>query len=75
MKKHVDQVVEIETRNGEHLFIHVISVFDQEFDPDVFFYDVTSDPQQKDFSKTAGNALPLNEIASVREYAIQGGRA
>lgn len=77
LKAHIDQVVEIETRKGERLLINVISVFDQESDPDVFFHDVTANPRQKDFAETVGNALPLDEIVSVREYATSsnGGRS
>jgi hypothetical protein len=75
LKEHIDQVVEIETWKGERLLINVISVFDQESDPDVFFHDVTADPKQKDFAKTVGHALPLHKIASVRVYPQQGGRA
>jgi hypothetical protein len=75
LKSHLDQVVEIETIKGERLLINVIAVFDQESDPDVFFYDVTSNPSQKGFSKTAGHALPLNEIVSVRAHAPKEGCA
>jgi hypothetical protein len=75
LKSQVDQVLEIKTLEGERLLVNVISVFDQESDPDLFFYDVTANPSQKDFSKTAGQALPLSNIACVREYALKEGRA
>jgi hypothetical protein len=75
LKSHIDRVVEIETRKGECLLINVISVFDQESDPDVFFYDVTADPNQKNFEKTSGYGLPLHEIISVKEYAAEGASA
>ncbi|MGP8174221.1 MAG: hypothetical protein ACLP7O_06690 [Terracidiphilus sp.] len=75
LKANVDQIVEIETRKGEHLLIKVLYVFDQESDPDVFFYDVTSDPLKQDSEQSEGYGLPLQEIVSVRKYQIKGGRA
>jgi hypothetical protein len=75
LKSHIDQVVEIKTLKGERLLINVISVFDQESDPDVFFHDVSSNPLQNDFSNEAGYAMPLKEIFTVREYSPNGGRA
>ncbi len=68
LKSHVDQIVEIETRKGERLLINVIFVFDQESDPDVFFYDVTANPQQNDLARTAGYRLSLEEIVAVRDF-------
>jgi hypothetical protein len=59
-------VVEIETKDGEHLLIKVISLFDQESDPDVFFWDVTSAPNGPDAEQGQGYSLPLSEIVSVR---------
>jgi hypothetical protein len=75
LKTHIDQVVEIETQKGERLLINVISVFDEESDPDVFFHDVTADPNQESFERTPGYGLPLREITAVKEYTAQGGRA
>lgn len=75
LKSHIDRVVEIETQKGERLLINVIYVFDEESDPDVFFHDVTADPNQKNFEKTPGYGLPLSEITSVKEYTAQGARA
>jgi len=75
LKTHIDRVVEIETLNGKRLLVNVISVFDKESDPDVFFHDVSADPEQKNFANTPGFALSLNEIVSVREYTPKEGRA
>lgn len=63
LKSHIDQNVEIETRSGEHLLIKVISVFDGEADPDVFF-DVVSPAGA--VKPETGCSLPLEEIVSVR---------
>jgi hypothetical protein len=75
LKTNVDQIVEIETKSGERLLIKVISVFDQESDPDVFFWDLTSDPLKPDSMQTEGYSLPLQDIVSVKKYAVNGGRA
>ena len=75
LKTHIDKVIEIETQAGERLLISVISVFDHESNPDVFFYDVTSNPHKQDLDRCAGWALQLDEIVSVKEYAMEGGRA
>ena len=72
LKANVGQVVEIEKVKGEHLLIKIISVFDQESDPDVFFWDVTSDPQKKDQEQSQGYSLQLREITSVRKIEFGG---
>jgi hypothetical protein len=63
LKSHIDQQVEIDTRSGEHLLIKVISVFDGEADPDVFF-DVVAPASA--IRPEAGCSLPLEEIVSVK---------
>jgi hypothetical protein len=72
LKTNIDQVVEIETRHGECLLIKVMFVFDQESDPDVFFWDVTSDPHEKDSEQTEGFSLRLEEIIAVKKFANGG---
>jgi hypothetical protein len=66
LKSHVDQRVEIDTKEGEHLLIKIISVFDEESDPDLFFWDLTSDPTKPDSEQTQGYSMPLADIISVR---------
>jgi len=66
LKSNVGQLVEIETKDGECLLIKAISVFDKESDPDVFFWDVTSDPTKPDSEQTQGHSLPLDDIVSVK---------
>jgi hypothetical protein len=63
LKSHIDKHVEIDTRSGEHLLIKVISVFDGEADPDVFF-DVIAPAGA--VRPEAGYSLPLEEIVSVK---------
>jgi hypothetical protein len=75
LKSNIDQIVVLDTVRGECLLAKVISVFDQESDPDIFFWDVTSDPNKQDSLQTEGYSLPLCDIVSVRKYAIEGGRA
>jgi hypothetical protein len=67
LKSHLDRHVEIDTRDGEHLLIKVISVFDQESEPDVFFDLVPSEDDPGTPNKlTGGYSLPLAEITSVQ---------
>jgi hypothetical protein len=66
LKSKVGHVVEIETRKGERILIKPISVFDNESDPDIFFWDVTADPEKPDSERTQASALPLSEIVSVK---------
>jgi len=75
LKKNMGQVLEIETTKGEELLVKVISVFDHESDPDVFFFDVTSDSSKPDSEQSHGYALPLQEIVSVKKHEQSGGRA
>ena len=65
LKSNVGRVVEIETQNGERILIKPISVFDEESDPDIFFWEVTS-PEKPDSEQTKACSLPLSEIASVK---------
>jgi hypothetical protein len=66
LKSNVGQIVEIETLKGERLLIKPISVFDNDSDPDIFFWDLTSDQVKTDSHQTQGCALPLSEIVSVK---------
>ncbi len=66
LKSKIGQLVEIETKGGERLLIKVISVFDEESDPNIFFWDVTSDPAKPNSKQTQGYSLPLEDIVSVK---------
>jgi hypothetical protein len=66
LKSHIDQRVEIVTRNGERLLIKVISVFDEQSDPDIFFWDLTSNPEMLNSEHSQGYSLPFAEIVSVK---------
>jgi hypothetical protein len=46
----------------------LISVFDEESDPDVFYFDVTSDPSRKDADHKHGCSIDLRDITSVKDY-------
>lgn len=65
LKSHIGEPVEIVTVDGERLLIKAISVFDEESDPDVFFWDITESPDLPDAQQTQGYSLPLAEIISV----------
>lgn len=65
LKTAKDGLIKIETKSGEHLLIKVISLFDQESDPDVFFWDLTAAPDKPDAEQGQGYSMPLSEIVSV----------
>jgi hypothetical protein len=75
LKENIDQIVEIKTENGENRLIKVISIFDLDSDSDVFFWDVTSDPQKTSSEQSEGFSLTFEEIRSVRKLETVGGRA
>jgi hypothetical protein len=66
LKSHTDQVLEIETRSGERLLIKTISVFDKDYDPDIFFWLVN---EQLEENRSEGYALQLDEIVSVKSIS------
>ena len=75
LKANIDHVVEIETREGEHFLAKVVWVFDQESGPDLFYLDVTANPRMQDSEHSHGCSIQLDEIAAVRKFDAQGGRA
>jgi hypothetical protein len=67
LKTRVDKLVSIETTTGEHLIAKVISVFDGEDNPDLFYELVsTSTPDSYIGNQNGGYSLPLGEIISVK---------
>jgi len=66
LKANVDRYVEIDTKDGEHLVIKVIYVFDQESDPDVFFDLAPQNVDAISTKPTSGYSLPLADIIAVR---------
>jgi hypothetical protein len=67
LKANVDRQVEIDTKNGEHMRIKVLFVFDQESAPDVFFDLVSPENDPRFEGKPVGGfSLPLADIISVR---------
>jgi len=69
LKSGIDKPIGISTREGEDLTVRVISVFDQESDPDLFYELIsTSRPElyvQRD--GVGGYSISLESIVSVRE--------
>jgi hypothetical protein len=67
LKSRVDQLVGIETTDGEHLIAKIISVFDREDNPDLFYELVSTTNPATYGGKTGGfYSLPLNEINTVK---------
>ncbi len=71
LKENVDKIVEIQTVDGELLVAKIISVFDQEDQPDIF-YDVVSSNMIDCYSHLesgAGYSLDFDKILSVKPVA------
>jgi len=68
LKSSIDKVVVIETIDGERLLAKVVSVFDREDDPDMFYELVsTSRPNlYPRMTEKCGYSLPLENILAVR---------
>lgn len=75
LKANIDRVVEIETREGEHFLTKVISVFNREPDPDLFYWDVTANPHMQDSEHSHGGRIQLDAIVAVKKFEAEGGRA
>jgi hypothetical protein len=69
LKSSIGKVVEVETADGERLLAKVVSVFDHEDDPDVFYELISTsrpDLYPRIAEKSIGYSLPLGNILSVR---------
>jgi hypothetical protein len=68
LKVNIGKVVEIQTVDGEQLTARIISVFDEEDQPDVFYEVVTSNTMDwyLDHADSGGFALALDRIISVK---------
>jgi hypothetical protein len=69
LKASVDQVVALETADGDGHLAQILFVFDEGETPDVFYLKVTPGPDGT-FVPEAGNghSVLLSDIVSVRPY-------
>ena len=68
LKSNIDKLVEIDTIDGEHFIAKVISVFDAEENPDMF-YDLISTNKPERYvrrEENVGYSIPLAQIASAK---------
>jgi hypothetical protein len=66
LKSHIDEVVVLETVQGEHIFAKPLVVFDEGDTPDVFYLEVESGPDDTYIEKgTAGYSVLLSDIVAV----------
>ncbi len=65
LKANVGRVVEIEAADGEIFLARVISVFDEEDSPDLFYWAV-SRAGDKSFVNGEGYAIQLSDIKKVQ---------
>ena len=69
LKSNIGKIVEIETTDGARDLVRVVSVFDGEDDPDMFYELVSTsrpDLYPRIAEKSIGYSLPLESIVSVR---------
>ena len=67
LKSRIDEVVVLDTAQGEHIFAKPLVVFDEGDTPDVFFLEVESGPDGTYTEKgRAGYSVLLSDIVSVR---------
>jgi|GEM_PF-2434133 len=71
LKLNIGKVVEMYTADGEHLTAKIISVFDEEDHPDVFYEILTSNTMDwyLAHADSGGFALQLDRIVSVKPVA------
>ena len=70
LQSQIDQVVVLETIQGDHLLAKILFVFDEGETPDLFCVEVDSDPTGDYIEKgTTGHSILLSDIASVKPPA------
>jgi hypothetical protein len=68
LKANINKNVRVVTSDGEEMVVKVISVFDRESDPDMF-YELVSTPHSHLYprkERVGGYSIPLKEILSVK---------
>jgi hypothetical protein len=66
LKSRIDEVVVLETVQGEHIFAKPLVVFDEGDTPDVFYLEVEPGPDDTYIGKgTAGYSVLLSDIVAV----------
>jgi hypothetical protein len=69
LKSSVDQIVEVETSDGDRHLAQVLFVFDDGETPDVFYLKVAPGPAGELVAQgSAGCSVLLSDIAAVRPY-------
>jgi hypothetical protein len=69
LKASIDQVVTLETTEGDHHLAQILFVFDEGETPDVFYLKVRPTPDGTFVPEAgSGHSVLLSDIASVRPY-------
>ena len=70
LQSQIDQVVVLETIQGDHLLAKILFVFDEGDTPDLFCLEVEPTPDGSYIEKgTTGHSILLSDIASVKPPA------
>lgn len=69
LKSSIDQVVDIETNEGDRHLAQILFVFDDGETPDVFYLKVTPGPNGTFVAQgSTGHSVLLSDIAAVRRH-------
>jgi hypothetical protein len=72
LKSQIDNVVALETVEGDHFLAKILSVFDEEDTPDVFYFEVEPGPGGTYLQKgTNGYASLLADILTVKPPSLR----
>ena len=67
LQSQIDQVVVLETIQGDHLLVKILFVFDEGDTPDLFCVEVEPTPSGDYIEKgTTGHSILLSDISSVK---------
>jgi len=71
LKSSIDEIVILETTDGEEIVAQILFVFDEGETPDLFYLKVTPDDDGTFTTQTSGgHSLLLSDVAAVRRLDL-----
>jgi hypothetical protein len=68
LKSSIDEVVTVETKDGDRHLAQILFVFDEGDTPDVFYLKVSAGPDGTFKPQGTGHSVLLSDIAAVHRY-------
>ena len=68
LKSSIDEVVTVETKDGDRHLAQILFVFDEGDTPDVFYLKVSAAPDGTFMPQGTGHSVLLSDIAAVHRY-------